>query len=655
MNRTIASLRVGLAVALVSACGAHADAQKVTHPDDRTFAIEPYPIDPKFRNPVDSAWEKAFFERGNVLINAYAREANGDYKKKIDSRTFFESEKWSYPAAMKHILAGNVKPGLAILQAEDADAKKWHQHTRGIDLFPAFTLKGQVRKYFFFGSMLDGAYRARMKQAVDLWTKTNPRATPHPVYLKFNPNVQGWTPERFGNLQADSRNTDNLRAMRDGAIYLFAEESGNSDTQEWARREIQRYVTALYTVGMGEWDSETYHCHTTAAYLNIYDFAKDPQVKMQAKLALDHLFTAAAIKYRRGTWAGPSKRDYGGSYRQLGGSSADFFALYFDNVDRKHWPELQEHDVVHALTSNYRPPAAVIELANKNFDSPVELLSTKPMYENWKDGNSDRPESFETLFFGKNYQLGTLLSAGANNDASGFRLVADRGANDVDVFVANSRSKMNEKFPGDQIGQYRNLVVWLRSTDKSNDFTFMLPKRVDLEQQDGIWFAKLDRAWLAIRPINLGSPSETAFTDKKVGDAYVDSKLVSAKSGDAPLSGFALEVGEGGSFEQFKQRVLKGGKLEIDMNEGRVKLTGSDGTSFVEIVHNAGSDFPTLNRNGDRVDFYDAKSFPLWRTVGERNLVSLGWKQGELRVNAGGKQFIGQLDPASGAGSFANE
>ncbi len=655
MNRRFSFVRACAALAALSLVVPAIRAQKVTHPDDRTFAVEPYPIDAKFRNPVDPAWEKSFFARGNVLINSYAREANGDYKARIDSRTFFESEKWSYPAAMKHILAGNVKPGLAILQAEDSDGKRWHEHTLGIDLFPAFTLKGQVRKYFFFGPLLDGAYRERMKRAVDAWTKTNPRATPHPVYQKFNPKVEGWTPERFGNLQADSRNTDNLRAMRDGAIYLFAEESGNSDTQAWAQKEIQRYATALYTVGMGEWDSETYHCHTAAAYLNIYDFAKDPQVKMQAKLALDHMFTAAAIKYRRGTWAGPSKRDYGWSYVPLGGSSAKFFALYFDNIDKNNWPKLQEHDVVHALTSNYRPPAAVIELAKKDFDAPVELLATKPTYENWKDGNSDRPESFETLFFGKSYQLGTLLSAGGNGDASGFRLVADRGANEVDLFVANSRPRMNEKFPGDQVGQYRNLVVWLRSTDKANDFTFFLPKRVALEQQDGVWFAKLDRAWLAIRPINLGSPGDVAFADAKLSEAYADSKLVSAKSGDAPLSGFALEVGEGGSFEQFKQQVLKSGKLDVDMNEGRAMLTGSDGTSFVEITHNAGSDFPTLVRNGESIDFYDPKNFALWRTVGEANLVSLGWKQGELRVNAGGKQFTGKLDPTSGAGSFSNE
>jgi hypothetical protein len=628
-----------------------AAAQKIDHPKAKTFVVTPYPMDAKFKNAVDAEYEEAFMKRAHAAIYIYTLEPDGSFKKKIDQRTFFESEKWSYPAAMRHIIAGNDEPGLKILQMEDSDAKKWHQHTDGIDLFPAFTLKGQMRKYYFFGPMLEPSYRERMTRAFDLWTKTNPRQTPHPIFLKFNPNVQGWTPERFGNLQCDSRNTDNLRAMRDIAIYLAAEETGNTSTQNWARAEISRYVTQVYTVGMGEWDSETYHCHSVAAYLNLYDFAKDPQVKMQAKIALDHLHIAAALKYHNGVFAGPSKRDYGWSYAQFGGASAKYFALIFGDVGGAKMDETsKEHDIVHAITSNYRPPRVAIDIATGKFDRPVELLATKPTYEAWKDGASDRPEFFETLFYGRTYQMGSVVSMTPNNDTSPFRLVAD-GAK---VFTANSRSKLHEKFPGDQIGQYRNLLLWLRPTDKANNFTFFLPKDVKLEQSGGVWFANLGKTYLALFPVNLDAPRSASFPDPKMAEFYnPTAQLFEAPArSDAPYAGFALEVGETGSFDAFKQSVLDKSKLEFTPNDGILELTSSAGDS-VQITHSSAIDLPKLLRNGEPFDYNDPANFALWRTVGDKPFVNLGWKTGELSVTTPRSTFTATLK--DGQASFTDK
>jgi hypothetical protein len=641
-------LRHRIALSLVAACSfvCVADAQKIEHPGKNQFVVTPYPMDDRFKNKVDDEYEKQFMKRASEIIYDYTLEDDGSFKKKIDSRLFFESEKWSYPAAMRHIIAGNEAPGLKILQAEDSDAKKWHEHTLGIDLFPAFTLKGQMRKYYFFGPMLEPAYRERMKKAFDLWTKTNPRQTPHPVFKKFNPNVQGWTPERFGNLQADSRNTDNLRAMRDIAIYLASEETGNTETNNWARAEITRYVTQLYTVGMGEWDSETYHCHTAAAYLNLYDFAKDPEMKMLAKVALDHLYIAAALKYRHGMFAGPSKRDYGWSYSQFGGASAKYFTLVFGDVgSAKLEPIMGEHDIVHAITSNYRPPRVAIDIARGDFAKPVEVLASKPTYENWKEGMADRPEFFETMFYGNTYQMGSVVSMTPNNDTSPFRLVADN----ADVFVASSRNKLFEKFPGDQIGQYRNLLTWLRPIDKSNNFTFFLPKEAKLEVAGDVWFVQMNKTFLAIYPINLDQPRDIAF-DEKLAKAYdSNAKLVEAPSqGDGPYAGFAMEVGEGGSFDQFKQRVREKTKVDFNAAEGTLKLTGSDGSS-VQITHSSAIDLPKLVRNGVPFDYNDSANFGLWRTVGDKPLVSLGWKEGELKVQSKNHSFTSSVKDGKGA------
>ena len=638
---------LGSAVLVSAAFIAPVSGQAIQRTDEGVVHVDPVPMDASLKNQVTPEYEAEFWKRANRIIRVSTKNADGSWKKPY-TNTFFENEKRSYPAGMFAILAGNEKAGLDVLQADDADAGD-NKHTLGIDLFPAFTLKGQVRKYFYFGSMLTPAYRDKMKQAFDIWTKTDPRTTPHPIYQKFNPKVEGWGPTRFGNRQVDSRNTDNLRAMRDIAIYLFAEEAGNKETMEAAKKDIIFYVNTLYTVGQGEWDSDTYLPHVVTPYLCLYDFAKDPAMRSVAKAALDHFFTSAALKYRNATFAGPSKRDYGNGYRAMAQHAfSPFFSLYFGESERAG--EATEPDLLHAITSNYRPPQAVIALASKQFTGPVEILGTKPVYENWKDDGRLKPGYFETLFFASTYQMGSLDSSSGDGDTGPFRLVAANSKHDTDVIVFNSRPKFNEKFPGDQMGQYRNLLVWLRPTDKANAFSFFLPKDARIDVQDGVWFVALEKTWLAIRPINLGALSPAKSGDAKAAEEfskrYPDTVVQSAPSGDGAYAGFAMEIGEQPqTYDSFKADVLAKGKLDLaDITRGKVRLTGSDG-NYVELIHNATSDLPTLDRNGVKRDWTDPANFKLWQTVGSESLVSLGWKEGTLRVSVGGHTIESSMTP----------
>ena len=239
-----------------------------------------------------------------------------------------ENEKRSYPRAMFDFLAGNREKAMAFLQQEDPQPKH-HHHTEGIDYYYSFTLKGQIRKYFYFAPYLEPAYRQRMSRGAKNWTERDPLVRPHPLYGNGNGTGHDWDISNRGGW-VDSRNTDNLRAMRETAVYLMAEETGNEETRRLYQEKLERYVGALYHIGMGEWDSETYHGHTFSAYLNLYDFAKDQEVKELAKAALDWMCAAAAFKYYRGGWGGPVKRDYGGSKRSLRFFFlSDFLALFW--------------------------------------------------------------------------------------------------------------------------------------------------------------------------------------------------------------------------------------------------------------------------------------------------------------------------------------
>ena len=103
------------------------------------------------------------------------------------------------------------------------------------------------------------------------------------------------------------RSTENLWLTRTTSVYLMAEETKNEATRKLYKQHILDYTKTLYRVGIGEWDSENYHGHSIGPLLNLYDFAKDRDVKVAAKACLDFYSIAGAIKYYRGGFNGLTK------------------------------------------------------------------------------------------------------------------------------------------------------------------------------------------------------------------------------------------------------------------------------------------------------------------------------------------------------------
>jgi hypothetical protein len=588
-------------------------------------------VESKWQNAWTQELETEFQQRAATVISHFANPqsyGNG----------YGENEKSSYPRAMFDFLAGNRQKALAFLQQEDPQAEK-HQHTEGIDYYYCFTLKGQIRKYFLFGQFLDPAYKQRMYLGAKKWTQEDPLKRPHPAYGFGDDTGKDWDITKRGGW-VDSRNTDNLRAMREVAVYLMAEETGNEETRQLYKQKIQRYVGALYHIGMGEWDSEAYHSHTFAPYLNLYDFAKDPEVKELAKAALDWMSAAAAVKYYRGGWGGPSKRDYGGGNVALTASAAKAFWLYFgDTPIPNTQPEL---DSLHIITSLYRPPQAVVALARKQFERPIELLATKPIYENWKPGNDESPAYWETQFFGRTYQMGSVVGTFADNEVSPFKLMAYNSQRGVDYFVANTGGQWVRpgKKSGDRIGQYRNLLIWLRPVNQQ-PFFFQLPKTAKAEIENGIWFFQLEKTWLAIRPINLNLYTPVPISDRKYGPIYSQEQTFQATVSEGRHAGFALEVGEQesqGTYEEFKRAIQQKSKLILDRrNQRQVKLESIDGHTL-QLTYNHRNLLPTVLCDGKERDW--SKNFALYNSQSkDKTPIFLGWKQGNLTIKVRKLQF----------------
>ncbi|MEM9542464.1 MAG: hypothetical protein AAGA60_23610 [Cyanobacteria bacterium P01_E01_bin.42] len=582
--------------------------------------------DRQYQNDWTQELEAEFQRRARVVIEHYAGKSYGT--------TFGEQEKRAYPLAMFDFLAGNRENAIAFLQSEDVEAER-HQHTEGIDLYYSFTLKGQIRKYFLFGDRLDPTYKERMFVAGKKWTERDPLTRPHPIHGHGDRSLEGWDIKKMGNWVED-RNTDNLRAMRDTSVYLMAEETGNEETRQLYKRKIRRYVWALYHIGMGEWDSPIYHGHTFAPYLNLYDFAKDPEMKALAKAALDWLSASAAVKYYRGGWAGPNKRDRNSNAVYLADASRLFW-LYFGDVPQDN--PRPDRDSLHVITSTYRPPQAVVALARKQFTKPVELFAAKPIYENWKEGGEDRPGYWETTFFGHHYQMGSVVSSFPDGDVGPFKLIASNPDRGSDIFVANTGGEWTKegKNPGDAIGQYRNLLVWLRPAGDT-PFFFQIPQTTKAEIEANIWFFQLDRTWIALRPIGLQNYTEVTVEDKKYQRNYSQEITLKAETEGDRYVGFALEIGEPethGDYAQFKQNIKTKSRLNLEnLATGTVELQGILG-QMLSLTHR--DRLPIVRRNGQVYNWLD--HFELYRSLPDGMAIDLGWKQGILRVEAGNLTF----------------
>jgi hypothetical protein len=608
------------------------------------------PIPASLLNPWPDDLEAEFQRRAHQVITAQTRDT------KAGVNTYFENEKRTYGYLMAHVLGGNADVALKFLQARDHQHQEWHRETAGIDYYACFTLKHQLRKYFYFGDLLDPAYRRQMFDGAKNWTARDPMRRPHYAYT--GPK-EGWGPDAK-NSWVDVRSTENLYLMRVTSVYLMAEETGNEETAASYKQQLLNYTKTLYRIGIGEWDSENYLGHSIAPLLNLYDFAQDPAVKAAAKACLDFYAAAGAVKYYRGGFNGPTKRDYNHA-QPFGGSAANALWLWFGQHPRGK-SDGWESDEVHQITSAYRPPLAVVNLARKQFDRPLEIFAAKPGYEATTQFQHDsRPEYLETQYIANSYQMGSLTGGTSpdGGDVNGFKILVydeDQGA-----VALHAVPGSDPAFPGspmyktgivaaqNRIAQQENIALWLVK-DGQSPWLWVIADDVHVSSQGNTTFLECDRTWVAIRPLGADRVQVDAALTKQLLEAkknrFPGHQVLSARGRGETFCGLAIEVGEQashGSWEQFQQAALA---AEVDVSEldkGVARYKSTDG-KWLGIHWNDDPLDLGVWRNGKRRDLKHAALY-------QSSVISADWGAGVLKVTAGGADFRCQVD-AQGIASF---
>jgi hypothetical protein len=214
-------------------------------------------------------------------------------------------------------------------------------------------------------------------------------------------DLRAWYAENAGGNLGKFRagGTENHGMMSRTSGYVFAErfqkERGGppeSDHLAYFRAFLEREGRKLYTIGMGEWDSSTYVAFSLAGWMNVYDFAQDPEARALAKAALDWYASMMALKQFHGVHAGCEARGF--ANRPVDTQTDIISWLWWGTAPEGFKPDLVSNKggryAVIAALSGYRPPAELTALARKEVALPFQARMSKPSYYGYSEDNVSR-------------------------------------------------------------------------------------------------------------------------------------------------------------------------------------------------------------------------------------------------------------------------
>ncbi len=376
-------------------------------------------------------------------------------------------------------------------------------------------------------------------------------------------------------------NSENFDWMARLAGLMFAYEFDQQTYISYFSDYADNWVRVLYHCGRLEWDSQNYFAYCFQPVLVLYEYAPTPKIKQQAQAVLDWMLITAALHYLDGFQVGPDVRAKSYAYQPFSGSAWFYTYLYY--VGPEYHPSFAAEKAIqnasanfigYPLYSSYRPPQVAIDLAQRKFQTPVEMHNAKPYYgldfNNYQDWNgksvNSRRFAFETLYLERNYTLGSVATYRPDGNArmktqgqmmfseqSVWRLGVlgdDNGC--LQIFGnAGALEGMAGRCPQEEIGQDRNVLMRLiRGTDRM---------WVAIPQQRPVLFHS-DTAF-----VDMGHGVYVAFIPHRAQSLIVDRfssshlKLTWYFSA-TELGGLVTEVGteqEHGSYSSFIRKVRK--------------------------------------------------------------------------------------------------
>ncbi len=505
-----------------------------------------------------------------------------------------------------------------------------------------------------------------------------------PIYVctEFNSENFNWMNRIFGYMMSHQ--------VQDNTLIE------GTPAQQWFDEYLKNLTRSTFSTGRVEWNSQNYTGFCIQAIEPVYNYADwDPEAQKRAAAILDWMAVETALHLVDGTYVGPKSRGKGEGYRAQHGSVAPYYYLWFGQGNASAFSGSEgQWTVGYAAHMKYRPLNIALDIANRNFNTPVEIQSAKPYYdadeENYQDwqGNTDRSKrfEFETLWIDDNYTMASIATNRPRGErtfseqeiwsigvkqSGGLGLQVFGNANNNNDFGDNNsdiRRDVVGRSPHQEIGQFRNAMLQLIKGGR-DQYVYAPKSKSPSFDGDRMFVDMGSGVYVAVTPHNSsGRSSQT----KKGGDGK-DYTRFSWRFGSS-LGALAIEVGtsaEHGSFGNFKNAVkskttlrgLGNDQVEYTSTQGNtLKLEWVDPVAYSYIHTSPGSPncntytvnpagvVPKVWGNGEFIDFNSWDSYKV--SYGDP-IVSQRWGDARLRLQAGGEGVQIKVDKTTARVSYS--
>lgn len=428
----------------------------------------------------------------------------------------------------------------------------------------------------------------------------------------------------------NNRGTENHRLMVWTSGYLFAQ-AFPDQTYRWTENNRTSVVTSeelranlldlivtrgqwRYSGGNSEYLSPNYDMFSTAAMVNLYDFAEDPEVRDVADAFLHYHVGNMALGSDEGYILSPFSRSSDQGTRQ-GLAISQWIPWLYWGYNRPTSLETEDRYVLYLATSTWRPGPLLDAIGLKEVDHPYTFRVQQAQFQ-----RSPLRYVMRTTYRADNYSISSgvvrhIPSAFILDDTL-FSLVYssldDKRA--IEAFHPYWRSASGEDdwrgptSPFQQSVQHENTVILLYDLpekdpwagvgqwagERAEDIIQMaqvrIPKgMIEKVTDHGDWyFYREGEVYVGIRVLQPDSVYETS-----IGVEASDLFMFDVIKSYAPQTGFIFEVGneaEFGSFDAFQAQLLEN-SLTIDWDTLTVTYSNSRGNELA-IAYNTSLETP---------------------------------------------------------------
>ena len=302
-------------------------------------------------------------------------------------------------------------------------------------------------------------------------------------------------------------------ALIDGSGWSNSLPAVAATNEAWLRSELNKFLT----IGQGEFHSSTYYGYAIGGLLNLYDFAKTPELKQLAKATLDWYAANMALRLSWGTAGGAESRGF--DRGTWDGSELSSLAWIWWGDNPKTAQKISNKKAGVALLaalSDYRPPNEFKALARKELPLPFSLKASHPGYYTYHQDN----QFFENFYVTPEYSLGTLLIPWRSYQVEGtinaqyatYKLVIrdPKGLSNAVISLGGTFHNLmaTGASPGDQYLQEKGAVIYQLRLNERDELAgvpshsrLVLPGRYGQPQQYGNWYIwRIENTWLCARP-----------------------------------------------------------------------------------------------------------------------------------------------------------